>query len=1007
MYPIPSLGPLKTKRLIGRTKEKEALKAAIEAEGELRVIHIIGGGGIGKTRLLEAVPDEMLPTCSNKAHCQWCEIFDLYHTDIHTNSGIEAAILEALDPDGNGFKKYREKRAEYEKLRRAGGYMKLLEELREELGRLFVKEFNEITAQTRPLLCFDTVELIQYESDVVQEVCGIEYGGVEVREWLKTVIPQLENTVVIFAGRPKPQLWEDLQTNFIKPLGELLRLQELSEANLGQVKESRHIEARLGGLSAQEAAEYFEDLAEQNPRITQAALTAGDTKYIHQVTEGYPLRIAFVSTLVANGARLPRETLEEIERKPETVDERLIDEIQQLTTDMAVVLPFMGWTRKGMDSELLHRIVTAHFVGLGWNMNQCEQMLDFLRTLPFVKVRPDSPLVFLHDEMYDLLDQHVLRHRPGDQGEVAQITGAYYEERIENLKGKEKAAKELEEKTQARREWQRLAVERLYYQLLTNPARGFNEYRRLSDEAIIAHEVGFDMSLRDEMLHFFSQRGPQAAQEQITRDSAVRWVKRFLAMGYHEQAREVAKRIWAHNEPPFQRTDADPYFTAALQLYRGEALVYLGEEKKAINLLQDAIELLEPAEPKDTYQERNRAHMLGRAHNVKGYANVRLKDCDKAIVEYSTALRYLKRTGFWGGVADTEKNLAYAYAMVGRWTDAVNLCEESLRRFRELGIRWGEAMTLNVYGLVEVENDHPHRARKRCRDALQILVDLGDQRGIGLTSIALGRALRKLGSQPTYLYSTEADDMLQGAEGRLQTALIIFPSIVDEPVREIEAVGELGRIYREWAYVYRQRGEESDPRVEKWEKRAEDNLHKAAERASAREMLTEEADVYADLAALYFNRKQYDVALEWATKSEERLPKGCMLSIGQGLPAEKCPLSEYWLILGKNSLLRGDMAFANGLELEEANQVEEATAHYRAAVEYWTRAFGYLEAYSPTHAALALTRDRVYRKLIALVPDTLRALQGHCHQVEKEYGLKETILHRIFPDLIEAAVLYQ
>ena len=322
-------------------------------------------------------------------------------------------------------------------------------------------------------------------------------------------------------------------------------------------------------------------------------------------------------------------------------------------------------------------------------------------------------------------------------------------------------------------------------------------------------------------------------------------------------------------------------------------------------------------------------------------------------------------------------------------------------------MRWGEALTLNVYGLIEVGNDHAHRARKRCRDALRIFADLGDQRGIGLTSIALGRALRKLGSQPTYLYSPEADDLLQGAERRLETALKIFQSTIDEPVREIEALGELGRIYREWAYVYRQRGEESDPQVEEWEKRAEDNLRKAAEKASKREMLTEEADAYADLAALYYNRKQYDVALEWATKSEERLPKECTLDIGQGLPAEKCPLPEYWLILGKNSLLRGDMAFAKGLELEEANQVEEATAQYRAAVEHWTRAFGYLETYSPTHFALVLTRDRVYHELMALMPDSLRALQEHCHQVEEEYGLKETILHRIFPDLIEAAVLYQ
>lgn len=103
-----SLGALRTKRLIGRTREREAIRTAIEAEGEFRVLHIIGDGGMGKTRLLEAIPEEILPMCSNKDRCQWGGIFDLYHTDLHTNSGIEAAIIKALAPEG--FTEYRARR---------------------------------------------------------------------------------------------------------------------------------------------------------------------------------------------------------------------------------------------------------------------------------------------------------------------------------------------------------------------------------------------------------------------------------------------------------------------------------------------------------------------------------------------------------------------------------------------------------------------------------------------------------------------------------------------------------------------------------------------------------------------------------------------------------------------------------------------------------------------------------------------------------------------------------
>ena len=142
--PLP-LGALRTQRLIGRTKEREAIRTAIEAEGELRVLHIIGDGGIGKTRLLEAIPEEILPKCSNKGRCQWGGILDLYHTDLHTNSGIEAAIIKALAPEG--FAEYRTRREEYEKLRPSS--VSLIHRVREErcvLAKALVKAGERVVA---------------------------------------------------------------------------------------------------------------------------------------------------------------------------------------------------------------------------------------------------------------------------------------------------------------------------------------------------------------------------------------------------------------------------------------------------------------------------------------------------------------------------------------------------------------------------------------------------------------------------------------------------------------------------------------------------------------------------------------------------------------------------------------------------------------------------------------------------------------------------------------------
>lgn len=984
-----SLGPLRTERLIGRTHEREAIQAAIEAEGELRVIHLIAWGGMGKTRLLEAIEEEILPKCGEKERCRWSGIFDLYHVDIHTNSGLEQAIIKALAP--KGFREYRAKRREYERLRSAGGDPRRLEEMRSELAELFIEEFNKITSSIRVILCFDTMELIQYESDVVQEVCDIGLLGIEVRDWLLTVIPRLDNAVVILAGRPKPELWDDLQRQFDAAFAE-------------RKSPASQLPIQIGALSYEEVCDYFEDLTAQNSRIAQAALTKDDCHYIHEVTEGKPLRVAFISTLIATKGLPPQKLLPGL--APATVDESLIREMLQLSDDMQIALPCVAWMRKGLDSRLLQQLLEGA-AGVQWGISKCGRLLNGLKILPFVKWRHGSRVIWLHDEMYDLMDRHVLSGggHAEDKAKVCRIAIEYYDNRIAAARGRNR---------------ENLMVERLYYQLLASPMQGFNQYRTLSDEAIITHEVGFDMSLRDEVLRFFAQQGPRAAWERIARDSAVRWVERLMRMGNHEKALEVAKRIWRQDRPPLKPTEDDPYYKAAIQIYWNEVSLYLARSRKEIDIatkfLRASIEYLESYVPSDTYQSQNHARLLGWADNVLGYASARLRNYNRAVAEYATAVRWLKRSEFQVMVADAEKNWAFVYAMLGRFGDARNLCKSALERYRCRGMKWGEAMTLNVLGWVEVEDDNPHRARKRCQDALSIFTELDDQRGIGLTSITLGRALRKLGSQDTYLFTSDADDLLEEAEDRLQSAIAIFPRVIDEPLREVEALAEMGRIYRDWAYVYRRRGKPDAPEVQKLEKQAEDCLHGAARTAQDLDFLVEETDAYADLAELCYNRQAYSEVVEWVAQAEKLFPQECILTQRSPAPLEQCPLPQYFLILGKCSLLRGDVSWEHAQQKEEAANDEteriirgqlskESADLYRQAVEWWTIAFGYFEFYSPTATTLSLTVEQIYRKLMALSPTQLRSLQDHCHHVEETYGLGHTTLHPEFPKLIEAVTL--
>jgi tetratricopeptide (TPR) repeat protein len=727
----------------------------------------------------------------------------------------------------------------------------------------------------------------------------------------------------------------------------------------------------LGSLSAEGAREYFADLAVQNRRIEQAALTKDDCEYIYPVMEGKPLRVAFMSTLIATKGLPPQKLLEGMD--PETVDESLIWEMQRLTEDMNVALPFVAWMRKGIDSRLLQKLL-EDVAGKKWGVNKCGRVLKYLKSLPFVKTRPRSPLVFLHDEMYDLMDKYVLSGSDYalDKAEVCRVTDGYYVEKIDKAKGRKR---------------QELMVERLYYQLLANPMQGFNQYRTLSDKAIIAHEVGFDMSLRNEMLRFFEQQGPRA-QEQVARDSAIRWVKRFLAMGEYKKAREVAERIWAHAKLPFLRTGDDPYFTAALQLCHGEALAYLGEEEQAIKLLREAIEWLTPASPRNGYQERSGTYILGRAHNDIGYAYARRKQYTKATTGYSEALEYFEEVGFADEMANTLKNMAFIYSQQGRIREAADLCRHARRLYQEKGLRHGEALALNTEGIIAIQSDQPDAARALCEEALRMFTDLKDARGMGLARIVLGHALRRLGWRSPHL--REALKHFRQAEGYLKRANETFKDEVIEPARLMEVYNQLGRTYRDWANFYHEHELGETDEVERLEVLAEDNLKECLKRAKEYDLLAEQADTMEDIAEIHFNHRDYKRAKGLLSQSDLLIPTEYHFVKGAGIPAIREPVPIYWQILGKNSILYGRMAFAQ--------------REYDEAIENCLLAYAYFELFSGREPIVeSIASDRIYNQLVSLPLEALRELEQYTRSVAEEYGVQDRVGTKELLNLIDTA----
>ncbi|MBK8988166.1 MAG: ATP-binding protein [Chloroflexi bacterium] len=294
----PLLSP-KTPKIVGRKSEISAIKQAINDKGSQRILYFVAGGGMGKTRLLEEVERIQKPVLIPP-------IIDLYHQSNHSPSGLRQAIVKGL---GNKkFLNYNQKRLEFEEKREFGKGGAALEEMRAELDKAFIQEYNQISNHQRIILRFDTLELLQYEHDSVQTTCLVDDVNTVIKNWLLEVIPQLKNSVTIFAGRPRPivehHAIEDNQPRSVE-----------EEFQIIFSKSDCHFEPFvLPSLDEKECKEFIQLMCQQYPEQLNPIFYSDNPPDIYPVSEGKPIRLAILVDLFRYeqpvNIRLPKEDID-------------------------------------------------------------------------------------------------------------------------------------------------------------------------------------------------------------------------------------------------------------------------------------------------------------------------------------------------------------------------------------------------------------------------------------------------------------------------------------------------------------------------------------------------------------------------------------------------------------------------------------------------------------------------------------------------------------------------
>ncbi len=423
------------------------------------------------------------------------EVIDLYRVDVHTSEGLIRKITEVLGDWS--FEQTGKVLSGLDRARIAGD-MDAVGAYSEALQTTFVDEFRSLTADGM-ILAFDSLEVLEHEHDPFQEELAREVPlpTPSAGEWLfEEFFPALTgNALVLLASRPGSlgSRLDDMQQRNQRLLVHHAPLQPLDgEETLDFLRSAAQAEGRLGDGDA--AARLWTFCEERG-------------KVAHLLTEGRPILLAIVADLVARGWDLPPafdRDLSEIEQESAElwgaeVEQALVLQLLESPEPIGNTIRALGWLRKGATPELLARVMGLKTLDGEWDVYTVSGYLQQVGQLALIQVRPGGRKVFLHDELYALLDKHVYQAcRQEERDRIHGSIQAYYWDLTRELERRVEQLPPGYAAIQAR--LRRAFVEEMHYRLAFSPPMGFAMYFWLAEDAVGGRDAEMDMVVRTEFL---------------------------------------------------------------------------------------------------------------------------------------------------------------------------------------------------------------------------------------------------------------------------------------------------------------------------------------------------------------------------------------------------------------------------------------------------------------------------------------------------------------------------
>jgi tetratricopeptide (TPR) repeat protein len=167
-----------------------------------------------------------------------------------------------------------------------------------------------------------------------------------------------------------------------------------------------------------------------------------------------------------------------------------------------------------------------------------------------------------------------------------------------------------------------------------------------------------------------------------------------------------------------------------------------------------------------------------------------------ALPEFQSAVVNFRLGYLHEELANTYDNMGHVHARLGNHALAADLIKKGLSIRRALGDDYRTGLSLNSGAVAHLGSARLSDARESAEEALGIMRRLNSSRGIGLTSITLGRVMCSLGDcLAVHSEPGERHRCLEESESHLQRAVVIFERDVDEPLRLVHASLELAHLY--------------------------------------------------------------------------------------------------------------------------------------------------------------------------------------------------------------------